>query len=449
MAKQHIADEPSKENSLFAQEEDTRGVFEIPLAERMRPQSLDEYAGQSELLAEGRPLRVLLEGGRVPSCILYGPPGVGKTTLVRLMAKVTNRELLEINAVSAKVETLRSLVDSAQEEKRFSGRAALAFVDELYHFNSKQQNVLLPAVEKGDLILVGTTTENPWFSINKTLLSRMVVYTLKPLDDDDLYKLLRRAMDDRERGLGMLAVAADEATLRKIASLAGGDARQALTRLETAVSSAALGGGSVLTAELAAASTGMATQRYDRGSSEHYHIISALIKSIRGSDPDAAVYWLARMLSAGDDLRFICRRLCISAAEDVGLADPFALVIAQNAAAAVDRVGLPEAQLILSEAAIYLANAPKSSSSYEAIGAAMKAVSEGDLMEVPSHLRNDGEGYVYPHDFPSHWAPQAYLPEARRFYRPGRLGAEVRMQERLKKLWKRFSEEDEKDSGKQ
>ena len=256
-------------------------------------------------------------------------------------------------------------------------------------------------------------------------------------------------MDDRERGLGMLAVAADEATLRKIASLAGGDARQALTRLETAVSSAALGGGSVLTAELAAASTGMATQRYDRGSSEHYHIISALIKSIRGSDPDAAVYWLARMLSAGDDLRFICRRLCISAAEDVGLADPFALVIAQNAAATVDRVGLPEAQLILSEAAIYLANAPKSSSSYEAIGAAMKAVSEGDLMEVPSHLRNDGEGYVYPHDFPSHWAPQAYLPEARRFYRPGRLGAEVRMQERLKKLWKRFSEEDEKDSGKQ
>ena len=440
----------TEQNSIFdpSGSSETQG-FEAPLAERMRPRTIEEYVGQSHILGEGKPLRLMLESGKVPSCILYGPPGVGKTTLVRLMSKMTGRKLFEINAVSAKVETLRELVEDAKSEKRFSGRTAIAFVDEIYHFNSKQQNVLLPAVEKGDLILVGTTTENPWFSINKTLLSRMVVYTLKPLDDDDLYKLLRRAMADRERGLGMLAVAADDATLRKIASLAGGDARQALTRLETAVSSAALGGGSVLTAELAAASTGMATQRYDRGSSEHYHIISALIKSIRGSDPDAAVYWLARMLSAGDDLRFICRRLCISAAEDVGLADPFALVIAQNAAAAVDRVGLPEAQLILSEAAVYLANAPKSSSTYEAINAAMKAVAEGDLMEVPSHLRNDGEGYVYPHDFPSHWAPQAYLPEARRFYRPGRLGAEVRMQERLKKLWKRFSEEDEKDSGKQ
>ena len=448
MTDQRFSDNTPLEGSLFERSEE-RAVFEIPLAERMRPQSLDEYAGQGELLAPGRPLRLLLEGGRVPSCILYGPPGIGKTTLVRLMSKVTNRELIEINAVSAKVETLRSLVDKAQEEKRFSGRSALAFVDELYHFNSKQQNVLLPAVEKGDLVLVGTTTENPWFSINKTLLSRMVVYTLKPLGEDDLCKLLRRALDDRVRGLGMLEVAADEAILRKIAALAGGDARQALTRLEAAVSAAALGGGKVLTEEITAASTGMATQRYDRGSSEHYHIISALIKSIRGSDPDAAVYWLARMLSAGDDLRFICRRLCISAAEDVGLADPFALVIAQNAAAAVDRVGLPEAQLILSEAAVYLSNAPKSSSTYEAINAAMKAVAEGDLMEVPSHLRNDGEGYIYPHDFPAHWAPQAYLPEVRRFYKPGGFGAEVRMRERLKKLWKRFSEEEKTETDKQ
>lgn len=215
MANQHFQNNQAEEGSLFSQAEGSRGVFEVPLAERMRPQTLDEYVGQGELLDKGRPLRVMLEGGKVPSCILYGPPGVGKTTLVRLMARVTGRELIEINAVSAKVETLRALVGKAQEEKRFSGRSALAFVDELYHFNSKQQNVLLPAVEKGDLILVGTTTENPWFEINKTLLSRMVVYTLKSIGEDDLYKLLRRAMDDRERGLGMLEVEADEQVLRK------------------------------------------------------------------------------------------------------------------------------------------------------------------------------------------------------------------------------------------
>ena len=448
MANQHFQNNQAEEGSLFSQAEGSRGVFEVPLAERMRPQTLDEYVGQGELLDKGRPLRVMLEGGKVPSCILYGPPGVGKTTLVRLMARVTGRELIEINAVSAKVETLRALVDKAQEEKRFSGRSALAFVDELYHFNSKQQNVLLPAVEKGDLILVGTTTENPWFEINKTLLSRMVVYTLKSIGEDDLYKLLRRAMDDRERGLGMLEVEADEQVLRKIAALAGGDARQSLTRLEAAVSAVALGGGRTLTEEIVASSTGMATQRYDRNANDHYHVISALIKSIRGSDPDAAVYWLARMLSGGDDLRFICRRLCISAAEDIGLADPLGLVVAQNAAAAVDRVGLPEAQLILSEAVIYLANAPKSNSAYLAINSAMKAVAEGDLMEVPSHLRNDGEGYVYPHDFPGHWAPQAYLPEVRRFYLPGKLGAEARMHERLKRLWKRFSDEEKSETEK-
>lgn len=431
-----------EEPGLFNGKDGPAGIYETPLAERMRPRSLDEYVGQSDILGTGKPLRVMLEGGRVPSCILYGPPGIGKTTLVRLMAKVTGRDLLEINAVSAKVETLRSLVESAKAEKRASGRAAIAFVDELYHFNSKQQNVLLPSVETGDIILVGTTTENPWFEINKTLLSRMVIYTLKPICEDDIFTLLVRALHDRERGLGILEVSADEAVLRKIAVLAGGDARQSLTRLETAVSAAALGGGSVLTEEILLQSTGAAFQRYDRASNDHYAVISALIKSIRGSDPDAAVYWLARMLSAGDDIRFIGRRLCISASEDIGLADPLALVVAQNAAAAVDRVGQPEAQIILSEAVIYLANAPKSNSAYTAIAAATKAIESGDVMEVPYHLRNDGEGYVYPHDFPSHWAPQAYLPETRRFYKPGSIGAEGRMLERLRRLWKRFSEED-------
>ena len=427
------------ENSLF----DLNGgkkLFEVPLAERMRPRTLDEYAGQQHILGKGKALRLLLEGGRVPSCILYGPPGVGKTTLVRLMASVTGRTLLEINAVSAKVETLREMVERARREKNLTGSAAVAFVDELYHFNSKQQNVLLPAVEAGDLILVGTTTENPWFEINKTLLSRMVVYTLETLNTDDLSALLARALTDKERGLGSLEVTADDSLLRRIAEMAGGDARQALTRLEAAVSAAAIGGGSVLTEEIAAQSAGTAAQRYDRSADDHYAVISALIKSMRGSDPDAALYWLARMLEGGDDVRFICRRLCIFAAEDVGLADPTALIIAQNASAAADRVGMPEARIILAEAVIYLAAAPKSNSSYTAIDAACANVRAGNIMEVPEHLRNGGSGYVYPHSDPNHWVPQAYTPEVRRFYFPGKLGAESRIEERLKRLWKRYSE---------
>ena len=413
----------------------------------MRPDTLDDYAGQEHILGPGKPLRIMLEGGKVPSCILYGPPGVGKTTLVRIMSKTTGRELLEINAVSAKVETLRTLVDKAKTSKRMSGRSAIAFVDEIYHFNTKQQNVLLPSVETGDIILVGTTTENPWFEINKTLLSRMVVYTLKPLDEEDIVSLLEKALSDKARGLGMLEVAADKSVIGKLASLAGGDARQALTRLEAAASSVALGGGREVTLKIIAESTGMATQRYDRVSDDHYAVISALIKSLRGSDPDAALYWLARMLAAGDDLRFICRRLCIFASEDVGLADPMALVVAQNAAAAVDRVGLPEADIILGQAVVYLASAPKSNSSYLGIRAAMKAVEEGDLMEVPYHLRNDSEGYQYPHDSPGHWVPQAYLPEQRRFYYPGKLGAEARIKERLKLFWKRFADDPADEQG--
>jgi len=437
-----------EEGSLFGPEKDHKvPIYEIPLAERMRPDTLDDYAGQEHILGPGKPLRIMLEGGKVPSCILYGPPGVGKTTLVRIMSKTTGRELLEINAVSAKVETLRTLVDKAKTSKRMSGRSAIAFVDEIYHFNTKQQNVLLPSVETGDIILVGTTTENPWFEINKTLLSRMVVYTLKPLDEEDIVSLLEKALSDKARGLGMLEVTADKSVIGKLASLAGGDARQALTRLEAAASSVALGGGREVTLKIIAESTGMATQRYDRVSDDHYAVISALIKSLRGSDPDAALYWLARMLAAGDDLRFICRRLCIFASEDVGLADPMALVVAQNAAAAVDRVGLPEADIILGEAVVYLASAPKSNSSYLGIRAAMKAVEEGDLMEVPYHLRNDGEGYQYPHDSPGHWVAQAYLPEQRRFYYPGKLGAEARIKERLKLFWKRFADDSADDQG--
>ncbi|MDR3076514.1 MAG: replication-associated recombination protein A [Synergistaceae bacterium] len=415
--------------------------FEIPLAERMRPRSLDEYAGQEHILGAGKPLRGLIEQGRVPSCILYGNPGIGKTTLVRLMAVSTGRKLLEINAVSAKVQQIRDLLDEAVSRKSDSGMTAIAFVDEIYHLNSSQQNVLLPAVERGDIILVGTTSENPWFEINKTLLSRMIVYTLQPLDEQDLLKLLRRALTDGERGLGRLGVECEDGALEHIASLCGGDARQALTRLEAAAAGVAVGGGRILTKLAIDEATGRQTLRYDRASTDHYSVISALIKSIRGSDPDAALYWMARMLASGDDVRFICRRLCISAAEDIGLADPMALVITEAASAACDRVGLPEAKLILGEAVIYLAAAPKSNSAYLAIKKAEEAVLSGDIMEVPSHLRNDGEGYVYPHDDPRHWVPQSYLPKPSRFYFPGKIGTEIKMAERLKRFWKRFSEE--------
>ncbi|MDR0648580.1 MAG: replication-associated recombination protein A [Synergistaceae bacterium] len=417
-----------------------RKNFEVPLAERMRPQTLDEYAGQEHIIGPGKPLRALIEAGRLPSCVLYGNPGIGKTTLVRVMAAATKRELLEINAVSAKVSQIRDLLEEATGFRAASGRNAVAFVDEIYHLNSGQQNVLLPAVERGDIILVGTTSENPWFEINKTLLSRMIVYTLKPLEAADVARLLRRAIDDNERGLGKFSVSADDDVLLHIASLTSGDARQALTRLEAAATSVALGGGSVLTREAVDEATGRGTLRYDRASADHYSVISALIKSVRGSDPDAALYWLARMLASGDDVRFICRRLCILAAEDVGLADPIALILAESCASACDRVGLPEAKLIMAETVVYLASAPKSNSAYMAIDAAEKAVSAGDIMEVPYHLRNDGEGYVYPHDDPRHWVPQKYLPKPARFYYPGGLGAETRMAERLKRFWKRFSD---------
>ncbi len=416
-------------------------IPESPLADRMRPRTMDEFAGQQHLLAPGAPLRVLLEGSRVPSCILYGPPGVGKTTLVRLMASVTERSLLEINAVTAKVAELRDLVEEAKRLKSMAGGlTAIAFVDELYHFNRSQQNVLLPSVERGDIILVGTTTENPWIEINKTLLSRMVIFELHPLGESDIVKLLRRAMTD-PRGLGRLSLETDEDVLSFIAGASGGDARQALTRLEVIASSVALTGASRFTREAAMRLLPTASTRYDKNADDHYTIISALIKSMRGSDPDAAVYWLARMVEGGEDVRFIARRLVIFAAEDVGLADPEALRVAAAAAYAADFTGYPEARIILSEAVLYLATAPKSNSAYLAISAAQEAIRTGDVQRVPDHLNPHGSGYRYPHDDPRHWVPQQYMTKPGRFYFPCRNEREARILARMQRFWKRFRDD--------
>ena len=419
-------------------------MADTPLAERMRPQTLDEYCGQTHLMGAGAPLRSLIESGRVPSCILYGPPGVGKTTLVRLIAKFTGRSLLEINAVTAKVAELRELVEEARRLKTMGGGvSALAFVDELYHFNSSQQNVLLPSVEKGDLILIGTTTENPRYEINKTLLSRMIIFDLKPLTPAELLPMLRRALEDATRGLGGLEVRATDEVLLNIAASSGGDVRQALTRLEASASFAAAAGGSNLTDEAVTRTVGSASIRFDRQGDDHYSIISAMIKSIRGSDPDAAVYWLARLLAGGEDIRFVCRRIMISAAEDIGLADPAALQVAAAATCAADMVGLPEAQIILSEAVIYLAAAPKSNSACLAVSKAVGEIEKGELQPVPHHLKPDGSGYLYPHDDPRHWLPQQYMEKPRRYYFPGVLGYEQHIGTRLKKFWRRFSEEEQ------
>ncbi len=414
-------------------------AWEQPLADCMRPRNLEEFTGQQHLLGPGGPLRRLLEAGHVPGCILYGPPGVGKTSLVRLMASVTDRKLLEVNAITTRVAQLRELVEEARGLKRISGgRSVLVFVDEIYHFNRQQQNALLPSVERGDLVLVGTTTENPYFEINKTLLSRVIVYELQPLKESDLLGVLERALADEERGLGQLSLEAGEGVLPMLARMAGGDARQALTRLEVVARSVAASAGTVLTKEAVDELVPGAIQRFDRASDDHYAVVSALIKSMRGSDPDAAVYWLGRLLAGGEEMRFIGRRLMIFAAEDVGLADPRALSVAVAATQAADMVGLPEARIIFAEAVVYLASAPKSNSAYLAVNAAVEDIRAGELQEVPEHLKPHGSGYQYPHDDERHWLPQKYMNEVKRYYYPGKLGDEVRGAERLKRFWRRF-----------
>ena len=436
---------------LFTAAVEERLSRRAPLAARLRPRTLDEVAGQRHLLAPGRPLRTLIESDRLASVVLYGPPGTGKTSIARLVAGATSKAFETLSAVNAGVKDVREVVERSRERLGQRGQGTILFLDEVHRFNRTQQDVLLPHVEDGLLVLVGATTENPFFSLTGPLLSRSTLFRLEPLDADDLAPLLERALADTERGLGSEPCEIDADALVHLAERAEGDARHALTCLELAHALAVEEathdrrgrdtGPARIT--LAHAEAALATRAIRYGDDEHYDIISAFIKSLRGSDPDAAVYWLARMLEAGEDPRFVARRLVILASEDVGLADPMGIVIANAAAQAVELVGLPEARINLAHAVVYLALAPKSNTAYRAIGAAIGAVHDRALGRVPLHLRDasyrgaaalgHGQGYRYPHDAPHGWIEQQYLPDevaSERFYEPGDRGAEATLVER-------------------
>jgi len=421
---------------------------EGPLALRMRPRRLEEFVGQSDLLGEGKPLRRLISSDRVPSMIFFGPPGTGKTTLALIIASTTRASFIQLNAVSAGVKDIREVVEKARERWSLQNRRTILFIDEIHRFNKAQQDALLAAVEQGTVIFIGATTENPFFYLNAPLLSRTRLFIFEPLASGDILSLLQRALADEERGLGKLNLEVEPEALRQLADLANGDARTALNALELAVFIAERSDGKIMiTAKTAAEALRSRAYTYDRAGDDHYDIASALIKSIRGSDPDAAIYWIARMLKGGEDPLFIARRLVISAAEDIGNAAPQALVIAVAASQAVQLIGLPEGRIPLAQAAAYLAAAPKSNSSYLAIEEALAEVEKSESYRVPVHLRGTGyrgaarlghgKGYLYPHDYPGHFVNQLYLPPelaGKSFYRPGEEGLERQIRERLEKL---------------
>jgi len=416
-----------------------------PLAVRMRPRTLDELAGQRQLLAAGSPLRRLVEGDQPMSLILWGPPGTGKTTIAAILSGQTDRQFVEVSAVSAGVKEVRAAIDAARNRLARSGGETVLFVDEVHRFSKAQQDALLPGVENRWVTLIAATTENPFFSVISPLLSRSLLLTLEPLTDQDVRGVLVSAVED-ERGLGGSVKVADDA-LDHLVRLAGGDARRGLTYLEAAAGAAVATGDTTVTLEVAETAVDRAAVRYDRQGDQHYDVISAFIKSVRGSDVDAALHYLARMMEAGEDPRFIARRLVILASEDIGLADPTALTTAVAAAQAVQLIGMPEARLNLAQAVIALAVAPKSNAVISAIDAASADVRAGRIGQVPPHLRDAHYGgskklghgleYRYAHDAPFGVAEQQYLPdvlEEAEYYRPTSLGAEAAVKERWERL---------------
>ncbi len=429
--------------SLF-EEQETGPQPPAPLAVRMRPQTLAEFVGQADLIAPGRFLRRMIDADTVPSMILFGPPGTGKTTLAHIIARETDAQFEQLNAVSAGVADIRRIIDGAQKRLRMLRQRTILFVDEIHRFSKSQQDVLLPFVENGTVTLIGATTENPYFEVNSPLLSRARVFRLLPLGHGEVVSLLAAALADEEHGLGKTGIACAPEVLAAIADFTGGDARVALNLLEQAASMLPEDGPQEITLDLLRSIAGERVIGYDKKGDTHYDVASAFIKSMRGSDPDAALHYLARMLEAGEDVKFIARRIVICAAEDVGNADPQALVVATAAMHAVQFIGLPEARIPLAQAVVYIAAAPKSNAAYAAVDQAMADVREKEGGRVPVHLRDasykgakqwgHGKDYKYPHSYPGAYVPQQYLPDELKgavYYRPSDRGFEAEIARRL------------------
>lgn len=421
---------------------------ESPLASRLRPTSLEEVVGQQHIIGKDKLLYRAIKADKLSSIIFYGPPGTGKTTLAKVIANTTSADFQQINATIAGKKDMEQIVQQAKDNRGMYGKKTILFVDEIHRFNKGQQDYLLPFVEDGTLILIGATTENPYFEVNGALISRSSVFELHPLSVEDVKTLLKRAVYDVQKGMGSYHAEIDDDALEFLADIAGGDARNALNAIELGILTTQRSddGRIHITLDVAQECIQKRVVRYDKTGDNHYDTISAFIKSLRGSDPDAAVYYLAKMLYAGEDIKFIARRMMISASEDVGNADPNALTVAVSAAQAVERIGMPEAQIILAQAATYIASAPKSNASYLSIAAAMENV-KNVKTTVPSHLQDahykgsanlgHGIGYKYAHDYPEHYVKQQYLPDEikdARFYEPTDIGYEKGIKERLERL---------------
>lgn len=431
---------------LFEYMREQQKETEAPLASRLRPTTLDEMVGQQHIIGKDKLLYRAIKADKLSSIILYGPPGTGKTTLAKVIAHTTSAEFLQINATSAGKKDMEEVIAQAKNNQGMYGRKTILFIDEIHRFNKGQQDYLLPFVEDGTIILIGATTENPYFEVNGALLSRSIIFELKSLSKEDIRTLILRAVNDREKGLGAYDAVIDDDALEFLADVANGDARAALTAIELGVLTTERSADGKIHITLAVASECIQKRvvKYDKSGDNHYDTISAFIKSMRGSDPDAAVYYLARMLYAGEDIRFIARRIMICAAEDVSNADPMALVVATSAAQAVERIGMPEAQIILAQAVTYVASAPKSNSAVCAISDAMAAVRDTMTAPIPVHLQDahykssqklgHGIGYKYAHDYPNHYVKQQYLPDGMEgavFYEPSDNGYEKEIKARL------------------
>ncbi|MDE7017385.1 MAG: replication-associated recombination protein A [Lachnospiraceae bacterium] len=443
---------------LFDYMRNTNMEKESPLAARLRPVTLEEVVGQQHIIGKDKLLYRAIMADKLSSIIFYGPPGTGKTTLAKVIANTTSAEFTQINATVAGKKDMEAVVEQAKNVNGMYGKKTILFIDEIHRFNKGQQDYLLPFVEDGTLILIGATTENPYFEVNGALISRSIIFELKPLSKEDIKTLLSRAVYDKDKGMGAYEAVIDEEAVEFLAELSGGDARHALNAVELGIMTTPRSEDGKIHITLAVAQECIQKRviRYDKSGDSHYDTVSAFIKSMRGSDADAAVYYLGRMLYAGESVTFIARRMMICAAEDVGNADPNALTVAVSASLAAERVGMPEAQLILAQAAAYIASAPKSNASSQAIFEVMEAVQQTGNLPIPTHLQDahykgaaklgHGIGYLYAHDYPNHYVKQQYLPyelNGREFYRPSGNGYEVKIKEHMKRIKEEAAHESE------